>query len=176
MSEEAEQNWWLKPVWCPLPKIFSSVPGDVETTDTNTHGSTDCKLSTIVCGSTSDKRTDADGYHPLFASPAAHQPGSQDGNCPTTSEPGCGPGCFPCGSHHSGCLSHEEPPPTCDCLCAGCSAPTPAVSLITLNTQHSAAAAPADSKRTLLLIKNLLLKIIKLCNANNPLEIICSSS
>lgn len=38
-----------------LPDALSNVPGDAETTDTNTHSPADCKLSTIVCGSTSDK-------------------------------------------------------------------------------------------------------------------------
>ena len=152
------------------------MPGDAETTDTNTHGPTDCKLSTIIRGSTSDKWTDADGYHPLSTSPAAHQPGQPRWELSHHLWAWCAPGRFPHGLHHSGCRSHKEPPPTCDCLWAGCSAPTPAVSLITLNTQNSAAAAQAASKRTLLLIKNLLLKSIKLCNANNPLEIICSSS
>lgn len=174
---EAEQKWRVKPTWCPLPLILYNTPGGAETIDTNTHGPTDCKLSTIIHGSTSDKWTDTDGYHPHSLLPQLLTSlGSQDGNCPTISKPGCVPGHFLHGSHHSGCPSHKEPPATCGCLWAGCSAPTPAVSLITLNTQNSAAAAQAASKRTLLLIKNLLLKCIKLCNANNPLEIICPSS
>lgn len=147
------------------------MPGDAAATDTNPHGPAGCKRSAAACGSTGDERAGADGCHPQPSTPAAHQPESRAGKCPTGPEPA-----FPHGSHHSGRPSREEPPPTCEHLGAGCSAPAPAVALITLNTRNSAAAAQAASKRTLLLIKNLLLKSIKLCNANNPLEMICSGS
>lgn len=172
----SSKNRRLKAAWCPLSNTFFLVPGDAATTDTNPHDPAGCKPSATICGNTSDERAAADGCHPHPSAPAAHQPVSRAGNCPTAPEPGRALVHFPHSSHHSRQPSREESPPTCGCLGAGCSAPTPAVALITLNTWNSAAAAQAASKRTLLLIKNLLLKSIKLCNANNPLEIICSSS
>lgn len=72
-----------------------NVPGDAETTDTNTHHThslTNYKLSTIVCGRTSELTQMATTHSPLLQ--LLTSLGSQDGNCPTTSMLGCVPECF----------------------------------------------------------------------------------